>query len=118
MQMGLVKKGPNGELIAYYPSGEKVPEQAANATYLIQERHPVSKPKTYNRPILPDMSLEPPRPMEAHLKAEHRYATIDPTKVSYEDALTELNRQSDAALTQMDGLTGYPKSCCNLKFNS
>ena len=102
---GSIKKGPNGEIVAYYPSGKKVPEkEVANATANIGNA-PVAKPKTYNRPILPDMSLEPPRPMEAHLKAEHRYATIDPTKISYDDALTELNRQSDTALSQMDGLT-------------
>ena len=115
-----VKKGPNGELIAYYPSGEKVPEQeVVNATADIGAA-PVSKPKTYNRPILPDMSLEPPRPMEAHLKAEHRYATIDPTKISYEDALTELNRQSDAAISQLDGLTDTQRTAAisNLTANT
>ena len=115
-----VKKGPNGELIAYYPSGEKVPEQeVVNATADIGAA-PVSKPKTYNRPILPDMSLEPPRPMEAHLKAEHRYATIDPTKISYEDALTELNRQSDAVISQLDGLTDTQRAAAisNLTANT
>ena len=115
-----VKKGPNGELIAYYPSGEKVPEkEVVNATENIGNA-PTRKPKTYNRPILPDMSLEPPRPMEAHLKAEHRYATIDPTKISYDDALTELNRQSDAALTQMDGLTDTQRAAAisNLTANT
>ena len=117
---GSVKKGPNGELIAYYPSGEKVPEQeVVNATSDI-EAAPTAKPKTYNRPILPDMSLEPPRPMEAHLKAEHRYATIDPTKISYEDALTELNRQSDAAISQLDGLTDTQRAAAisNLTANT
>ena len=117
---GSVKKGPNGELIAYYPSGEKVPEkEVANATENIGNA-PTLKPKTYNRPILPDMSLEPPRPMEAHLKAEHRYATIDPTKISYDDALTELNRQSDAALSQMDGLTDTQRAAAisNLTVNT
>ena len=117
---GSVKKGPNGELIAYYPSGEKVPEkEVVNATENIGNA-PTRKPKTYNRPILPDMSLEPPRPMEAHLKAEHRYATIDPTKISYDDALTELNRQSDAALTQMDGLTDTQRAAAisNLTANT
>lgn len=117
---GSVKKGPNGELIAYYPSGEKVPEkEVANATANIGDA-PTRKPKTYNRPILPDMSLEPPRPMEAHLKAEHRYATIDPTKISYDDALTELNRQSDAALSQMDGLTDTQRAAAisNLTANT
>ena len=117
---GSVKKGPNGELIAYYPSGEKVPEkEVANATENIGNA-PTLKPKTYNRPILPDMSLEPPRPMEAHLKAEHRYATIDPTKISYDDALTELNRQSDAALSQMDGLTDTQRAAAisNLTANT
>ena len=115
-----VKKGPNGELIAYYPSGEKVPEkEVVNATENIGNA-PTRKPKTYNRPILPDMSLEPPRPMEAHLKAEHRYATIDPTKISYDDALTELNRQSDAALSQMDGLTDTQRAAAisNLTANT
>ena len=117
---GSVKKGPNGELIAYYPSGEKVPEkEVVNATENIGNA-PALKPKTYNRPILPDMSLEPPRPMEAHLKAEHRYATIDPTKISYDDALTELNRQSDAALSQMDGLTDTQRAAAisNLTANT
>ena len=117
---GSVKKGPNGELIAYYPSGEKVPEkEVVNATENIGNA-PTLKPKTYNRPILPDMSLEPPRPMEAHLKAEHRYATIDPTKISYDDALTELNRQSDAALSQMDGLTDTQRAAAisNLTANT
>lgn len=117
---GSVKKGPNGELIAYYPSGEKVPEkEVVNATENIGNA-PAMKPKTYNRPILPDMSLEPPRPMEAHLKAEHRYATIDPTKISYDDALTELNRQSDAALSQMDGLTDTQRAAAisNLTANT
>ena len=117
---GSVKKGPNGELIAYYPSGEKVPEQeVVNATSDIGAA-PTAKPKTYNRPILPDMSLEPPRPMEAHLKAEHRYATIDPTKISYEDALTELNRQSDAAISQLDGLTDTQRAAAisNLTANT
>ena len=117
---GSVKKGPNGELIAYYPSGEKVPEkEVVNATENIGNA-PTPKPKTYNRPILPDMSLEPPRPMEAHLKAEHRYATIDPTKISYDDALTELNRQSDAALSQMDGLTDTQRAAAisNLTANT
>lgn len=56
--------------------------------------------------------------MEAHLKAEHRYATIDPTKISYDDALTELNRQSDAALSQMDGLTDTQRAAAISKFNS
>ena len=117
---GSVKRGPNGELIAYYPSGEKGPEkEVVNATENIGNA-PTRKPKTYNRPILPDMSLEPPRPMEAHLKAEHRYATIDPTKISYDDALTELNRQSDAALTQMDGLTDTQRAAAisNLTANT
>lgn len=117
---GSVKKGPNGELIAYYPSGEKVPEkEVVNATEDIGNA-PVAKPKSYNRPILPDMSLEPPRPMEAHLKAEHRYATIDPTKISYDDALTELNRQSDAAVSQMDGLTDTQRAAAisNLTANT
>ena len=117
---GSVKKGPNGELIAYYPSGKKVPEQeVVNATADIGAA-PIAKPKTYNRPILPDMSLEPPRPMEAHLKAEHRYATIDPTKISYEDALTELNRQSDAAVSQLDGLTDVQRAAAisNLTANT
>ena len=117
---GSVKKGPNGELIAYYPSGKKVPEQeVVNATSDIGAA-PKVKPKTYNRPILPDMSLEPPRPMEAHLKAEHRYATIDPTKISYEDALTELNRQSDAAVSQLDGLTDVQRAAAisNLTANT
>ena len=117
---GSVKKGPNGELIAYYPSGKKVPEkEVVKATEDIGNA-PVAKPKSYNRPILPDMSLEPPRPMEAHLKAEHRYATIDPTKISYDDALTELNRQSDAALSQMDGLTDTQRAAAisNLTANT
>ena len=122
---GSIKKGPNGELIAYYPSGKKVPEKKVPEKEVVKATEdignaPVAKPKSYNRPILPDMSLDPPRPMEAHLKAEHRYATIDPTKISYDDALTELNRQSDAALTQMDGLTDTQRAAAisNLTANT
>ena len=62
-------------------------------------------PKTYERPTLPDMSLEPPRPMEAHQKNQHRYNYIDPIKMSAESQLTEINRQNDAVAAQLDGMT-------------
>lgn len=62
-------------------------------------------PKTYERPTLPDMSLEPPRPMEAHQKNQHRYNYLDAVAMSPESQLTEINRQNDAAMGQLEGLT-------------
>lgn len=63
------------------------------------------RPKTYKRPMLPDMSLEPPRPMDAHMKAEHRYDTIDPTLLNPDRQLSEIYRSNNAAAAQLDGLT-------------
>lgn len=63
------------------------------------------RPKTYKRPMLPDMSLEPPRPMDAHMKSEHRYDVIDPTLLNPDRQLTEIYRSNNAAAAQLDGLT-------------
>lgn len=77
-------------------------------------------PKTYRRPVLPDMSTEPPSPMEAHMKAEHRYNTIDPIRLSPENQLTEIYRQNDAAMGQIEGLTDTQRAAAisNLTANT
>lgn len=98
---GDYKRGPDGELIFYYPGGKPVPN---NKQSDMEPFKPTPK-KPYKRPILPDMSLEPPAPMEAMMKAEHRYNLIDPIKMSPENQLTEINRQNDAVMGQMDGMT-------------
>lgn len=77
-------------------------------------------PKTYQRPVLPDMSTEYPRAMESHLKEEHRYNLIDPIKMSPEDQLVEINRQNDAVVEQLDGLTDTQRAAAlsNLSANT
>ena len=72
----------------------------------------VVNPKTYERPVLPDMSLAPPDAMDNHLKVQHRFNTIDPIKLSPEVMLQELNRQNNAQMRYMaeGGLTGVQRA--------
>lgn len=64
-----------------------------------------TRPQTYQRPILPDMSLEPPAGMESHLKTQRRYELVDPIAISPDQQLTELYRQENSVVGQLDGLT-------------
>lgn len=103
---GTIKKDKDGKVRFYYPkTGEKVPEaQAKEAAQTIQAPN-IPKKAPYQAPYLPSQRPVAPSPASPVPVYQTRLDRLTPVNLGYDQQVAEINRQSDAASSQFDGLT-------------
>lgn len=116
---GSIQKTKDGKMVFYYPkTGETVPETKVPESTIKDFKAP--KKSTYQAPFLPSQRPVAPSPASPVPVYQTRLDRLDPVNLGYDQQVSEINRQSNAVASQMEGLTDSQRTAAltNLSANT
>lgn len=116
---GSIQKTKDGKMVFYYPkTGETVPENKAPENTIKDYKAP--KSSTYQAPFLPSQRPVAPSPASPVPVYQTRLDRLDPVNLGYDQQVSEINRQSNAVASQLEGLTDSQRTAAltNLSANT